>query len=120
VPRPTLLGWLSPGRPRGRSETHAPVPVGQVCLHADAVALARGQRNVRRLAAAMGVSYSTLHFLLRHPQRVELLSLDVLAKLCAALDCQPGDLLSYSSPPAREAPSPRDRAEQREEPIVSW
>jgi putative transcriptional regulator len=121
VPRPTLLRWLTRGRPRGRSAPRTPVPVGRVVLRADVVALARGEVNIRRLAAVMGVSYSTLHFLLRHPQRVEAISLDMLAKLCAALDCQPGDLLSYSPPASWQVPSQLpDRGDEHDQLIVSW
>lgn len=50
-------------------------------------------RSLTRLARQAGVSRSTLTRLWYN--RTEGITFDTLAKLCASLDCQPGDLLAY-------------------------
>lgn len=46
------------------------------------------------LAASVGLHRQSLYAILKRP-RVERIDADTLAKLCAALDCTPGDLLEY-------------------------
>lgn len=50
-----------------------------------------GGRTLYWLAKTSGIAYSTIHKLRKAPPRG--ISLDTLDKLCAALDCEPGDLL---------------------------
>ena len=50
----------------------------------------RGIRHQKELAERAGVSAQTLSSLNKGDGR-----LDTVGKLCAALDCQPGDLLEY-------------------------
>jgi putative transcriptional regulator len=54
-----------------------------------------GERKMKMmdLARATGLSKTTV-FQLYHEKATKI-GLDVLAKICAALDCQPGDLLVY-------------------------
>jgi putative transcriptional regulator len=47
-----------------------------------------------RLAALTGLTRQALYHLMREPV-AERVDAETLAKLCAALDCQPGDLLEY-------------------------
>lgn len=46
------------------------------------------------LAAQAGLHRQSLYAILKTP-RAERIDADTLARLCKALDCQPGDLLSY-------------------------
>lgn len=46
------------------------------------------------LAAKTGLTRQAIYHLMRKPV-AERVDADTLAKLCAALDCQPGDLLEY-------------------------
>jgi DNA-binding Xre family transcriptional regulator len=48
-----------------------------------------------RLAKDAGLSTNTIYGLLGDPTRS--MSWVVIAKLCAALDCQPGDFLTHSA-----------------------
>jgi DNA-binding Xre family transcriptional regulator len=72
--------------------------VGRVYLRAGEVAQARGRRNIRQLAQATGLAYTTAHVLMRHPERVEGITFETLARLAAYLDCGPADLLGYGPP----------------------
>ncbi len=51
------------------------------------------QWSIKRLAREAGVSYSTLHPLVR--RQTARLDFETLNKLCIALECQPGDILEY-------------------------
>lgn len=57
-----------------------------------------------RLAIQTGLTASAI-YKLRHHTTVSRMEGDTLAKLCAALDCQPGDLLRYE--PDKPRPKPR-------------
>ena len=48
-------------------------------------------RSLYWLAKESGIAYSTIHKLKKEPPHG--ISFDTLDKLCAALDCAPGDLL---------------------------
>ncbi|PZP99177.1 MAG: transcriptional regulator [Variovorax paradoxus] len=64
------------------------------------------QRNVRSkdLAAFVGITEANLSLLRRG--HVKGIRFDTLERICAYLQCQPGDLLSYSEEPL--APASRD------------
>ncbi|HEY0371938.1 MAG TPA: helix-turn-helix transcriptional regulator [Thermoanaerobaculia bacterium] len=55
--------------------------------------LAARKMKAKDLAAAIGVSET--HLSLFRAGKVRGVRFSTLAKLCAALDCEPGDLLSY-------------------------
>ena len=65
----------------------------RIVITLDAVLAARGMR-ANRLAAEIGVSET--HLSLFRSGRVKGVRFETLAKLCAALDCKPGDLLDYA------------------------
>lgn len=62
----------------------------------DAV-LARRGRTARDIAAEIGISETQLS--LFRSGKVRGIRFGTLAKLCAALDCTPGDLLGYTRDP---------------------
>lgn len=55
--------------------------------------LAAKQLTAKRIAAEIGVSET--HLSLFRSGKVRGVRFSTLAKLCVALDCQPGDLLAY-------------------------
>jgi putative transcriptional regulator len=66
----------------------------------------RGKTSLLGLSRRSGISPNTCWQLLRHPETINRLELGTLARLCAALGCQPGDLLEYvpnDAPPVRNA-----------------
>ncbi len=63
-----------------------------VVITIDAVLAAR-KLKAKQLAATIGVSET--HLSLFRSGKVRGVRFSTLAKLCAALDCQPGDLLGY-------------------------
>lgn len=64
--------------------------------------LAARKLKAKQVAAAIGVSET--HLSLFRSGKVRGVRFSTLAKLCAALECQPGDLLAYE-------PDPDDLAE---------
>lgn len=56
---------------------------------------ADGKPTPYRIAKESGVSLNTIYKLTADPEAP--LSWPVIGKLCAALQCQPGDLLSYEA-----------------------
>jgi len=59
--------------------------------------LARRKLKAKQVAAMIGVSET--HLSLFRSGKVRGVRFSTLAKLCAALDCQPGDLLVYHPDP---------------------
>ncbi len=59
------------------------------------VMLARRKMRSRELASQIGISEVNLSML--KTGRVKGVRFETLAKICAALDCQPGDILSYAA-----------------------
>ena len=57
------------------------------------VALARRKMRSKELAAAVGMTEQAISLL--RSGRARGVRFDTLARICAALDCQPGDLLDY-------------------------
>jgi len=62
------------------------------------VALARRKKKARELSAEIGLSETQLSLL--RSGKVKGMRFDTLARLCAALDCKPADLLDYEFHPA--------------------
>jgi len=57
------------------------------------VMLAKRKMSVTELAERVGITISNISILKNG--RAKALKISTLAKLCAALDCQPGDILEY-------------------------
>ena len=57
--------------------------------------LAKRKRTAREVAARIGVSET--HMSLFRSGKVRGVRFSTLARLCAALNCQPGDLLGYEA-----------------------
>ena len=72
---------------------HTPMPI-TVPLD---VMLARRKMRSRELAERIGITEANLSLL--KSGKVRGMRFDTLARICAALDCQPGDLLSYVDGP---------------------
>lgn len=74
---------------------------GSIESRIEAVAIEKGfvTRNgtvsIEKLSAASGVSRSTLWYLLKDKEHFRAFNLVTMAKLCAALESQPGDLLRF-------------------------
>lgn len=64
------------------------------------VMLARRKMSVSELAERVGITLPNVSILKNG--KAKALKISTLARLCAALDCQPGDLLEYRRSP--EAP----------------
>lgn len=65
------------------------------------VMLARRKMKSRELAEKIGISEVNLSLL--KSGKVKGIRFETLAKLCAVLECQPGDILAYE--PGREPPA---------------
>lgn len=81
-------------------QVHNAVMAKRINVNLDDLLTARGI-NLHRLSKLSGVNYKTL-FRLRH--EMKRIPLDVLAKVCAALQCSPGDILQLvecDGPPRR-------------------
>ena len=63
-----------------------------IVVHLD-VMLARRKMRSRELASQIGISEVNLSML--KTGRVKGVRFETLARICAALDCQPGDILSF-------------------------
>lgn len=61
------------------------------------VMLAKRKMSVTRLSEEVGITIANLSVLKNGKARA--LKISTLAKLCKALDCQPGDLLEYQNGP---------------------
>ena len=83
------------------------------------VMLARRKKRAKDLAAEIGITEANVSLL--RTGKVKGVRFETLAKLCAALDCKPGDLLDYApgadesttatdDEDVVEAPMPRKRA----------
>lgn len=57
------------------------------------VMLARRKMSVTELAERVGITITNISILKNG--KAKALKISTLAKLCAALDCQPGDILEY-------------------------
>lgn len=66
------------------------------------VMLARRKMRSRELAERVGITEQNISLL--KSGKVRGVRFDTLARICAALECQPGDLLEYRPGPEDEAP----------------
>lgn len=64
------------------------------------VMLARRKMRSRELAAAVGITEQNLSLL--KSGKVKGIRFQTLAAICAALECQPGDLLEFNSGEVRD------------------
>lgn len=67
-----------------------------ITFRVDALARERGFKNPSRLALAAGIAYPVANRAWKGAPAFERIDLDVLDRICAVLDCQPGELLSHS------------------------
>lgn len=65
---------------------------GEIVFNID-VMLARRKMSVSELAAKVGITLANMSIL--KTGKAKAVKISTLTKLCAALDCQPGDLLEY-------------------------
>ena len=65
----------------------------KIIVHLD-VMLAKRKMRLKALAAEIGVTEQALSSI--KTNKVKGMRFETLAKMCAALDCQPGDLLEYA------------------------
>ena len=69
---------------------------GEIIFNID-VMLAKRKMSVTELAERLGITIANVSIL--KTGKAKALKVTTLAKLCAALDCQPGDLLEYRKKP---------------------
>ncbi len=65
---------------------------GEIIFNID-VMLAKRKMSVTELAERVGITIANISVLKNG--KAKALKISTLAKLCAALDCQPGDILEY-------------------------
>lgn len=65
---------------------------GEIVFNID-VMLAKRKMSVTELAEKVGITLANISILKNG--KAKALKVSTLAKLCAALDCQPGDLIEY-------------------------
>ena len=65
---------------------------GEIVFNID-VMLARRKMSLTELAQRVGITMANMSIL--KTGKAKAVKVSTLAKLCAALDCQPGDLLEY-------------------------
>ena len=68
---------------------------GEIIFNID-VMLARRKMSVTQLAEKVGITLANMSIL--KTGKAKAVKVSTLAKLCEALDCQPGDLLEYRRP----------------------
>ena len=73
---------------------------GSIIFNID-VMLARRKMSLTELAERVGITMSNMSIL--KTGKAKAVKVSTLAKLCQALDCQPGDLLEYRPGPSEEA-----------------
>ena len=70
---------------------------GEIIFNID-VMLAKRKMNLTELAEKVGITIANMSIL--KTGKAKAVKVSTLAKLCQALDCQPGDLLEYRRPQA--------------------
>lgn len=70
---------------------------GEIIFNID-VMLARRKMSVTELAERVGITLTNMSIL--KTGKAKAVKVSTLAKLCEALDCQPGDILEYRKPEA--------------------
>lgn len=71
---------------------------GEIIFNID-VMLAKRKMSVTELAERVGITIANISILKNG--KAKALKISTLAKLCQALDCQPGDILEYRGGAAR-------------------
>ena len=77
------------------------------------VMLAKRKMSVTELANRVGITIANISVLKNG--KAKALKISTLAKLCAALDCQPGDLLEYVPADRGNGLQSKEALENREE-----
>ena len=72
---------------------------GEIIFNID-VMLARRKMSLTELSEKVGITMANMSIL--KTGKAKALKVSTLAKLCAALNCQPGDLLEYRGPGQRQ------------------
>ena len=67
---------------------------GEIIFNID-VMLARRKMSLTELSEKVGITMANMSIL--KTGKAKALKVSTLAKLCAALDCQPGDILEYAT-----------------------
>ena len=70
---------------------------GEIIFNID-VMLAKRKMSLTELAERVGITVANMSIL--KTGKAKAVKVSTLAKLCQALDCQPGDILEYRSPDA--------------------
>ncbi|MBQ4384064.1 MAG: helix-turn-helix transcriptional regulator [Firmicutes bacterium] len=68
---------------------------GEIIFNID-VMLAKRKMSVTELSERVGITIANMSIL--KTGKAKAVKVSTLAKLCAALDCQPGDILEYRKP----------------------
>ena len=68
---------------------------GEIVFNIDVI-LARRKMSLTELANRVGITLANMSIL--KTGKAKAVKISTLAKLCEALDCQPGDLLEYRKP----------------------
>ena len=68
---------------------------GEIIFNID-VMLAKRKMSLTQLAEKVGITLANMSIL--KTGKAKAVKISTLAKLCQALDCQPGDLLEYRKP----------------------
>ena len=72
---------------------------GEIIINID-VMLAKRKMSVTELAERVGITLPNISVLKNG--KAKAIRITTLAKLCEALDCQPGDILEYKPPANKE------------------
>ncbi len=72
---------------------------GEIIINID-VMLAKRKMSVTELAERVGITLPNISVLKNG--KAKAIRITTLAKLCEALDCQPGDILEYKPPADKE------------------
>lgn len=75
------------------------------------VMLAKRKMSVTQLAGKVGITLANISILKNG--RAKAVKLDTLDKICAALDCQPGDILEYRADEAGDKGKDKDKAKDK-------
>jgi putative transcriptional regulator len=83
----------------------------------------KGKVSLTQLMQGTGAAYTTMFPMLRHPEQCKGISFDLLERLCAFLQCQPGDLIKFVPDATTEEyklPERQYRPEGENEAISGW
>ena len=89
---PNRAGPNTEGLNAADSNSTGPAGIGHIVLRLDRIMVERG-RSLNWLADQVGITNVNLSKIKNN--RVSAIRFSTLAAICAALDCQPGDILEY-------------------------